>query len=284
MSVKIIIDSTCDFTNEDIAKYDLDCARLTINWDGKEYVDGIDMTKKEFFEKLATEKTSPSTSQVPAPIFEEKFKHAMDQGDEVVCILLSKKFSGTYQSANIARESLEENKDKIYLVDSNSTTLGTAVLIHEAIKMRDAGKSAREIAMELEELSTRVYIIAAVETLKFLHRGGRLSGGAAVVGTLLSVKPVLEISLGEIKVAHKTRGNVAAHKWIAQHMKEMGVEKDRTIMIGSTQCPELMEQFVSNLEEVMDTSSMLVGEIGTVVGTHAGPGCVGCAFIAQKTV
>ena len=282
MSIKIIVDSTSDFTNEDIKKYNLGCARLTINWNGKEYIDGLDMSKKEFYEKLVIEKTTPTTSQVTAPIFEEMFYQAIEQGDEVVVILLSKKFSGTYQSANIARDSLETGSEKIYLVDSQSTTLGTGILIHEAIKLRDAGKTAVEIVKVLEDLAPRIKILAAVETLKFLHRGGRLSGAATVVRTLLSVKPILELSKGEIQVVHKTRGNNAAYQWLAQRVKEIGVEKGTTVMVGSTQCQDLMEQFIGNLNGFIDREHLAIGEIGIVVGTHAGPGCVGCAFIAPK--
>ena len=282
MAVKIVIESTSDLTTEEIEKYNLHCARLTINWDGSEYIDGIDLTKKEFFVRLVEGKTLPTTSQVPAPIFQEIFKQVIQDGDEVVAILLSKKFSGTYQSANMARDLMGENRNKIYLVDSNTTTLGTAVLIYEAIKLRDAGKSAVEMVLELEDLAKRVQILAAVETLKFLHRGGRLSGGAAVMGTLLSVKPILQVANGEIKVIHKTRGNGAAYKWLGEKIKEVGMESGRTVMVGSTQCPDLMNQFVQNITNLIDKDKIKIGEIGTVVGTHAGPGCVGCAFILSK--
>lgn len=280
MSVKIIVDSTCDYSPKEITAYGLLRAPLTLHWDGKEYDDGV-IAPPEFFVRLANSDKLPTTSQVPVPTFEALFHQVLGDGDEAVVILLSKKLSGTYQSATIARDGLATGQDNIHLVDGGTGSLGTMLLIREAIKLRDTGSSAAEIVAIISELSTRLYIYAGVETLKYLHKGGRLSTGAAIMGTLLSVKPVLTVQQGIVSVAHKVRGVPAAYRWIADHIMAVGLDPRYPVTIGSTQCPQLLQDFTAVMDEAIGTPCTTFCDIGPVIGTHTGPGTVAIAFIAK---
>lgn len=139
-----------------------------------------------------------------------------------------------------------------------------------------------QIAARIDDIKERLHICAAVETLKFLHKGGRLSTGAAVVGTLLSVKPILDIADGIITVAQKARGNNAAYQWVAQHLAESGWDRELPPVVGSTQCPELTKQFTANLLEKTGYSCERFCDIGAVIGTHIGPGTVAIAYVLPK--
>ena len=279
MAVKIIVDSTCDLSLEEIDRLGLLRAPLTLHWDGREYRDGVDMAPAEFFERLVGSSTLPTTSQVPVPVFEDLFRQVVGAGDEAVVMTLSHNLSGTYQSATIAKESLEDQAGRIHLVDTGSGSLGSMLLVDEAVKLRDSGCTASEIAERLNGIKGRLVIYACVETLKFLHKGGRLSTGAAVVGTLLSVKPVLCIEDGLISVANKVRGNAAAYQWLASEMAKVGHDSNYPVVVGSTQCPELVRQFTDAVSEKTGIVCKRFCDIGTVIGTHVGPGAVAVAFI-----
>lgn len=279
MAVRIIIDSTSDFSLEEAAALGLLRAPLTLHWEGVEYRDGVDIAAPEFFKRLGDCKELPTTSQVPVPVFGDLFQEVIAAGDEAVAILISHNLSGTFQSATIAKESLEQGGDRIHLVGSGSASLGAMLLVREALRLRDSGSTAAEIAQILEDFAGRLHILAAVETLKYLHKGGRLSTGAAVVGTLLSVKPILDIEDGKISVAQKARGNSAAYQWIADHLAASGWDQSLPPVIGSTQCPQLVEQFTAALQQKTGYSCDRFCDIGSVIGTHIGPGTVAIAYV-----
>lgn len=282
MAVKIIIDSTADFTTEEIARLGLLRAPLTLHWDDVEYRDGIDIAAPEFFTRLVACKNLPTTSQVPAAAFEELFREVIAAGDEAVVILISHNLSGTFQSATIAKDAFEQGGCPIHLVDSGTASLGAKLLVQEAIRLRDSGSTAVQIAQRMDDIKGRLHICAAVETLKFLHKGGRLSTGAAVVGTLLSVKPILDIADGIITVAQKARGNNAAYQWVAQHLAESNWDHELPPVVGSTQCPQLTTQFTAAVLEKTGYSCQQFCDIGAVIGTHIGPGTVAIAYVLPK--
>ncbi|MEG0752524.1 MAG: DegV family protein [Angelakisella sp.] len=282
MSVKIIIDSTADFSLQETERLGLLRAPLTLHWDDVEYRDGIDITPAEFFPRLSKSKNLPTTSQVPVPVFEDLFHEVVSAADEAVAILISHNLSGTFQSATIARDALENGSEAIHLVDSGTASLGAMLLIYEAIRLRDSGSTAKEIAAAIGDISGRLHIIAAVETLKYLHKGGRLSAGAAVMGTLLSVKPILDIQDGTISVAQKVRGSSAAYQWIAGQLAQTGWDPAFSPIIGSTQCPEATQQFSDAVAEKTDYHCNRFCDIGSVIGTHSGPGTVAIAYILPR--
>lgn len=279
--ITIIVDSTADFSTGELEELKLLRAPLTLHWDGKEYRDGVDITPPEFYERLRNSASLPTTSQVPAPVFGDLFRQALERGDEVIAMTLSHRLSGTYQSATIARDELsDEEAGRVWLLDTGTASLGFMILAREAVRMRDEGCDAKRIVEVLEQLRQRLYIYACVDTLKYLHKGGRLSGSAAVMGTLLSVKPVLCIRDGLISVEHKVRGSAAAHDWVAKAVKKLGIDRSYPIIVGSTQCPEQEQNFTRSLHDLADIEPSDYCEIGSVIGTHAGPGAVAVAFIA----
>ena len=180
--VRILTDSTADLTHEDAAALGVTVVPLTLNFGDEHYLDGVDLTPEEFFERLETAEKLPTTSQPTPESFLTAFEAARDAGDELVCVLLSSTLSGTFQSATIAKE--EAGYDGIYLVDSKNVTLATQLLVRRAVDLAASGKSGAEIAADLESARERLHLIALVDTLKYLHKGGRLSGAAAIAGGL----------------------------------------------------------------------------------------------------
>lgn len=276
MSVRIIVDSTADLTPQ--VRERVAVVPLTIHFGEEEFVDGVDITAREFYEKLAAAKELPSTSQASPYAFSAAFGQAVADGDEVVAVVVSSKLSGTYQSALIAAD---DYPGKVYVVDSRNIALGLALLTEYAVRLADEGCSAAEIAAMLETARERVRLMAVVDTLEYLQRGGRLSKTAAIAGGILSIKPVVAIADGQIKVLAKGRGNKQANSLMNQEAVKAGIDKTMPAMLGYTgtedallrkyraECGDLWHQDVPE--------SIVCG----VVGTHAGPGAVACAFFVK---
>lgn len=280
--VHILIDSTSDLTREEAASWGITVAPLTVRFGSTEYQDGVDLTPPVFFRKLEESKVVPVTSQVNSGVFMELYKSLLqNREDEILGIFLSSRLSGTYQSARIARNTFPRRS--IHLVDSGTASLGAFLLIREAVRLRDQGLSAGEIAGELNRLKGRVRILAALESLKYLLKGGRLPAASAIVGTLLHVKPILSVRDGNVDVAKKVRGNLAAYQWMAGELSEKGYDPRYTPQLGSTQCAVLLDTFRQKLrDQGLDIAQWGHTDVGVVIGTHTGPGCVGVAYIEKE--
>ena len=185
MSVRIIVDSTADL--QETEKAQVMTVPLTVYFDMQEYVDGVTINHKEFYEKLETSDVLPTTSQATPDAFEKAFRAVTEAGDSAVVLTLASKLSGTYQSAMIAAEDYEN----IYVVDTASVAIGSGILTRIALDLRDQGLSASELAQALEQHKKDLCIVALVDTLEYLKKGGRLSGAAAFAGKLLNIKPVI---------------------------------------------------------------------------------------------
>lgn len=279
MAIKIITDSTCDIDLSLQKELNIDILPLTVHFGDEEFRDGIDITKKEFYNKLRESDKSPTTSQVTPIAFETLFTRFIEEGHEIIVITIASKLSGTYQSANIAKTTLDN--PHIHLIDSETTTMGLAWLVYEAIEMRDKGMSSQEIIMHLEELKKKIIIYAMIENLEYLKKGGRLSAVGATVGTLLSLKPIIQIKHGDISVVQKTRGIAKAHKWILNKVEDDHIDTSRAIFFGHTDAPDKLKPFVESARKREHTLIEETVEIGITVGTHGGPGCVGIGFITK---
>ncbi len=277
MAIRIITDSTSDIPLEDQKSLGIDIVSLSVIFDGKKYTDGVDLKKKEFYEMLANAEHLPTTSQVNPDGFLELFKNYIDAGDDIIGIFISSKLSGTYQSACIVQQMLAS--DRVYVVDSKSATFGLALLVYEAIKQRDKGISAGEIYDDLMELRDKIEFYAVVDTLKYLKMGGRLSSSAAVLGGMLNIKPLVSLIDGEVKSPGKARGQSAAFAVIAEKLKERMPDKNYPILFGHSNDPKLMDDFIKYISGSDNVEPDYVCEIGCVIGTHAGPGCVGLAYV-----
>ena len=279
MAVRIIVDSACDLIPEQIKKYQLDVLPIKTIFGKEEFLDGVTMSHEEFFEKLVESEELPTTSQVTPIVYEEKYEEVKQAGDTAVVITLSSKLSGCYQSANIALDGYE---DIITVVDSNNVCIGQQILTMLAVQLRDAGKSAKEIAEELEQQKGRIRLIALLDTLEYLKKGGRISGAAAAVGAVLSIKPVIAIEDGEVVVLGKARGSKNGNNMIKQLIqKEGGINFDMPYTLAySGLSDDLLKKYIKDSAELYDGhgDELPISTIGCAIGTHVGPGAIAAAF------
>ena len=276
MGIRIIVDSTADLTPQ--VRERVAVVPLTIHFGEEEFVDGVDITGREFYEKLITSKVLPSTSQATPYAFSAAFGQAVADGDEVVALVVSSKLSGTYQSAVIAAE---DYPDKVHVVDTRNIAIGLAILTEYALRLMDEGRSARGIAAMVEAARERVRLMAVVDTLEYLHRGGRLSRTAAIAGGLLSIKPIIAIADGEIKVLAKGRGNRQANSMMNQEALKAGIDTSMPALLGYTGTDDGLLCKYREESGALWSADVDVSLVCGVVGTHAGPGAVAVAFFAK---
>lgn len=281
MSVRIIVDSTADIPAE--LQQHFTVVPLSIRFGEEEFTDGVDISRKQFYEKLIECDVLPQTSQVSPTTFETYFQEISDSGDTAVVITLSSNLSGTYQSAIIAAE---EFPGEIYVVDSKSVAIGLGILAQMALHLREEGLSAPQIASRLTEERHDICVIALLDTLEYLKKGGRISSTVAFAGGILSIKPVVCLEDGTVKLLGKARGSKQGNNLLIKMIKESGgVDFERPVLLGYTGLSDAM------LRKYIDDSRTLWEEggnepaytlIGSVVGTHVGPGAVAAAFFKKK--
>lgn len=280
--VHIITDSTSDLTVQEAEALNVRLIHMRVIFEDGVYTDGVDITKEEFYAKQAEAKVLPKTTQLNPQEYYDAFQPLLADGGEVVAILVSSKLSGSFQSACIAREMLEEAGERLHLVDSLNATLGEGLLVREAVRLRDAGKSAAEIVSELEELRGRVRFVAFVGTLKYLKMGGRISASTAMMGTMLHISPVVAVVNGEVKAVGKVRGSQKILAYTLDFAREYPVDTRHCVMFGHSRCQETMEAYRDKVTEALGIRDHAWDELGAVIGTHAGPGCYGLAYIGLK--
>ena len=276
MKTRIIVDSTSDLLPH--IKERVHVVPLTVHFGDEEYVDGVTIDHKAFYEKLVETDVHPSTSQATPAAFEQEYERAKAAEEAAVVITLTSKLSGTYQSAMIAAAEYEN----IYVVDSGTVAIGGGILVEYALRLLNEGLEAKQIAEKLEEAKNRIVIVALVDTLEYLKKGGRISGTVAFVGGVLNIKPVLSVVDGEINMLGKARGSRMGNNLLVQEIgKAGGVDFTMPLLLGYTGLSDAMllkyiedskHIWEGNVEEVRYTS------IGSVIGTHAGPGAVAVAF------
>ena len=276
MRTRIIVDSTADLMPE--FKSRVHTVPLTVHFGDEEFVDGITIDHKTFYEKLIESDVLPTTSQATPEAFMKEFDKAKEAGESAVVITLASKFSGTYQSAMIAAAEYEN----VFVVDSESAAMGTGILVELAFRLLDEGKSAEEIAQILEAEKKKIVIVALVDTLEYLKKGGRVSKTVAFAGTVLNIKPVLSVVEGEIHMLGKARGSKMGNNLLVQEIdKAGGIDFSKPVLLGYSGISDaLLCKYIEdsrhiwegNLDEVRYTT------VGSVIGTHAGPGAVVVAF------
>ena len=279
MSVRIIVDSTADM--QPAVKARALVVPLTVHFGEQEYIDGVTISHREFYEKLVETDVMPSTSQANPEAFEKVYEQVTAAGDSAVVITIASGLSGTCQSAHIAAA----DYDNIHVVDSASVAIGSGILAEYALQLADAGMPAAEIAAKLDKVKQRIHVIALVDTLEYLWKGGRLSRGAAFAGGLLNIKPVLAVINGEIRVLGKARGSKQANNLLASQIEKAGgVDFDMPLMLGYTGLSDaLLVKYIEDSKALWEDSRATLNStiIGSVIGTHAGPGAVAVAFFAK---
>ena len=280
MKTRIIVDSTADLLQE--VKAQVYTVPLTVHFGEEEYVDGVTIDHKGFYEKLVETDVHPTTSQATPVAFEKEYEAVRAAGEAAVVITISAKLSGTYQSAMIAAEDYEN----IYVVDSGTAAIGGGILVEYALQLRDSGMEAKEIAQKLEEAKRRTVVVALVDTLEYLKKGGRISKTVALAGSLLNIKPVLSICDGEIAMLGKARGSKMGNNLLAQEIEKAGgVDFSMPLLLGYTGLSDAMlKKYIEDSKHLWEegTSEVRYTTIGSVIGTHAGPGAVAVAFFKNR--
>ena len=279
MSVRIIVDSTTDVRESYRAK--MQFVPLTVRFGETEYYDGVDLDKREFYEKLVESDVLPTTSQATPAMFDTVFRETAAAGDSAVVITLSSKLSGTYQSAVLAADGYEN----IYIVDSQSVSIGAGVLAELGVRLNEQGRSAAEIAETLMRAREDVCVIALLDTLEYLKKGGRISKTVAFAGGMLNIKPVVTIQDGAVVMIGKARGSRNGNNLLVEKINQAGgMDFDRPVLLGYTGLSSaLMEKYVE------DSKALWEGHVDqldscllcSVIGTHAGPGAVAVAFFKK---
>lgn len=275
--IKIITDSTSDISQKQAKELGITVLPLRVIFKDGEYEDGIDLQIDEFYNKLVNSDSLPSTSQLTPEQFIPLFEEAKSNQDSVIVITLSSHLSGTYQSAVIAKDMCEY--DNIHIVDSQSVTLGLQILVRQTIDLLNKGCSVEEIVETLETTKNKIHVFALVETLEYLKKGGRLSSVGAFAGTILNIKPIVEVKNGKVDVAGKARGLTGAFGKMINLIEQYGgIDTSKYYCLGFTGKKDNLNAFLEYTKGKLDLKDGLVSPIGSVVGTHTGPGVCGIAF------
>jgi len=279
MAIKILTDSTSDILPQEAAQRGLALVPLRVAFGEELFRDNVDITHSEFYAKLAQAEALPTTSQPTPDDFLPFFEAARDNGDQLICILLSGGLSGTVQSATIAKDIADY--DDIYVVDSCQAVIGLRLLVDLACLLRDEGKSAAEIVAELESARQRVRLYAMVDTLEYLHKGGRLSSASAVAGTLLKVKPLISLN-STLSVVGKAMGIKAALKQLMGYLgEELKNDPRLPLYLGYTCTEGNCQQFQALVAETYPGLATEIHSVGAVIGAHVGPGATTFAYLEQ---
>ena len=278
--IKIITDSTSDISIKEAKEFGIEVVPMTVTFADESFKDGIDLTNEEFYEKLSVSKELPVTSQINPNQFEEVFNKY--KNDEILGIFISSKLSGTIQSALIAKNTLE--RDDIHIVDSKTATFAEGILVREAVKMVKEKMNIEDIVTRLNEISSRLKIYALVDTLKYLQYGGRISATTAVVGKVLNITPIISLEDGVVSSPAKVRGKKLGYKWIVDKIKDIEIDKNYPVAFGNANAPASMESLyeVINKNFDIDERNVVKSGICSAIGTHAGPGAVGIAFVSKE--
>lgn len=281
MKIRVITDSAADLPRP--FRPEVTVLSMTVAFGEEQFLDGVNLTHRQFYEKLIEGDALPTTSQINPAQFEEAFRQAVEAGEDVVALLLSSKLSGTCQSARIAAE---EFPGRVFVVDSENATIGEQILVERALALMDQGLEAAAIAGRLEEEKGDVRLVALLDTLEYLKRGGRISPSVALVGGLLSVKPVIAVEHGEVVMLGKARGSKNGNNLLVQEIqKTSGVDFDRPYLLGYTGLEDsLLQKYIADSAALWaeHTDALPVGTIGGTIGTHVGPGAVAVAFFQRS--
>ena len=280
MAIKIVLDSTTDLVPELAGKFSV--VPLTVNFGTEEFIDGVTITREEFYAKLIESDVMPTTSQASPEAFENAFRKIVEEGDEAICITVASNLSGTYQSACIAAS---EFPGKVRVIDGKSVAIGTAILAEYALSLLEKGLSAEEIEKAVTEKREDIMIVALIDTLEYLKKGGRLSKTAAFAGGLLNIKPVVSLVGGEIEILGKARGSKQGNNFLIKEIENAGgVDFSMPVLLGYTGHDRYMlEKYAEDSRFVWEGNVDSLREtcIGSVIGTHVGPGAIAVAFFKK---
>ena len=282
MAIQLIIDSASDIPVSYAKEHNLTYLPLPVTIGEKQYLSGVDITPQEFYEILIESDCLPVTSQVSPFGYEQAFRAAIAQGDTPVAITLSSKLSGTYQSACIAAANFD---GKAFVVDSRNVSLGEAILVYYAERLIAQGLSPQQLIEALDRMKQKIKVIALLDTLEYLKKGGRIPAAVAAIGGLLSIKPVIAIVDGAVQLIGKARGSKQGNNLLNEMIaSSRGVDFSLPLTLGFSGISDaLLQKYITDSRSLWEShiDQLPVLSIGATIGTHAGPGAIGVAFFEQ---
>jgi DegV family protein with EDD domain len=277
MKITLVTDSTCDLSPEYLEQRGILFSPLKVLFPDGEYVDKIDLTNPQFYEKMANSSTLPTTSQVNPNEFHEIFEAELNKGHHVIGVFISSELSGTYNSAVIAKDMLES--EAITLVDSRTTSFGLGLIVNRVQDFIDAGLPLNEILEKTQVLINTQQLYGMLNSLDNLVKGGRLSSGSAFIGKMLNLKPIIQVEEGLVNVASKARGTKKGMNWMIDQLKTAypnGIIDE--ISLAHANNIDKLNEFKSLIEAEFKIGKIHEVEIGSVVGTHVGENAVGIVY------
>lgn len=283
MAIEIITDSGCDLTLEEAEKLNIRLLPFVVRINNKDYLDRVNLSADDFYEKLIECADLPKTSQITPYAYQEAISSAQARGNDIIIITISSKLSGTHRNAVLAQQNSDAN---VEVVDSLSATIGQQLLVKRACQLRDEGKSLNEIKNTLEEEKKYVHIIALVDTLEYLKKGGRISKASAIAGSMLGIHPVLKAIDGKIEVIGKARGSRSGNNLLIQEVLQSGgIRFDKPYGLAySGLTDRKLQKYIKDSAPLYEgkTDVLPVSQCGSTIGTYAGPDAVLCAWFAKK--
>jgi DegV family protein with EDD domain len=277
MAVRIVTDSACDLPQELCDEYGIDVVPLHIRFGEQEFVDRVELSADDFWRRMESAAVLPETAAPSVGAFEETFRRLADEGaDGIICVNLSSSMSATLQSAQVAAKALD-GVCPIEIFDSKSVSMGQGDLALYAARRSREGADIDTLLAELEDRRSRSHLLATLDTLEFLRKGGRIGGAQALLGSMLSIKPVITVNDGVVQPAGKVRTRSKALRFITDKMQAGKVESASVLHAGA---PDL-DEFLTLLEPAVPREDVLVAQIGPVVGVHTGPRVIGVIWIER---
>lgn len=282
MAVKIVVDSSSDISEKEAKELGVEMIPMIVSFGEEEFFDGVNLLPDDFYKKLQESKEAPKTAQVTPFRFEEVFEREVKAGNDVVAIVLSSKLSGTCESAKSAASKFD---GKVFVVDSLNATSGEGVLVHYALELAKNGLSAKEIYEKLEEKKNDIVVVAVIDTLEYLKKGGRVSSAAAFIGGMLNIKPVIQVIGGEVKVVAKAHGQKKGVLTVKQIVRDAGgIDYSmpyRVIWAGNDE--NIADKFIEGNPDLWNESEKPLNHvIASTIGTHVGPGALGIVFYKKN--
>ncbi len=281
MAIKILVDSASDIDVNEAKNLGIEMIPMEVTFGDEEYLDGVNLSHKEFFEKLIETNIFPKTSQINEYRFNEKFEEMTKDGSEVLCITMSSKLSGTFNSA---KEASKKYNDKVVVIDSNNVCIGERILIFYAIRLLKQNISLKEIVDNIEEKKNKIQLVALLNTLKYLQKGGRISMVKAFAGELMSLKPVVSVIDGEVKLTGKAIGSKKGNNLLMQMIAQKAIDFDMPYVVGYSGLEDsLLKKYLEDSKSIWEEKAETIPSfsIGSTIGTHVGPGAIAVAYFSK---
>ncbi len=277
--VQIITDSAADFEPYELEKMNVRCVPFSVTFGNEEYKENINLTKQQFYTLLKEKNDFPNTSQPSPHSFESILKNMKNSGCEAVVISLSSALSGAYQSAVLAKNQLEY--DECYIIDSLTASGGERILVEQAVKLRDAGKSASEIVCFLETLRSRISLYACIDSVDYLYKGGRISRAACTIASVAHIKPIIHVLRdGSIDMAAKSLGIKRTMDFIKKILDKYPPDKDFPFYVlytGNKKCGKILAEYFEKTDYEIPDANII--DVGAAIGSHIGPNAFGIAYV-----